>query len=181
MQIFKKIACWSLLFLLATLSILQAQEKNSKDTEKSCQDFVQGFYNWLVKEDHGPINHVIKDKHSAFTPELFQLLKEDTEAQDKAEGEIVGLDFDPFFNSQDPGERYVAGEVKRRDDHYLVDVYGIWSGEKSKTPSVVPELIFHRGRWVFVNFHYGKSDYPENENLISVLQELRKDRQKHDE
>jgi hypothetical protein len=47
-------------------------------------------------------NLAIKTKSSVFSPQLALALKEDSAAQAKAEGEIVGLDFDPFLNSQDP-------------------------------------------------------------------------------
>jgi hypothetical protein len=42
----------------------------------------------------------------------------------------------------------------------------------------VPELAFENGKWVFTNFHYGDSDIPANENLLSVLQQLKKERDK---
>jgi hypothetical protein len=37
----------------------------------------------------------------------------------------------------------------------------------------MPELALKDGQWVFVNFHYGKSDQSEDDNLISTLKRLR--------
>lgn len=51
-------------------------------------------------------------------------------------------------------------------------------GQKNSDPDVVPEHAFENGQWIFTNFHYGKTDIPVNENLVSVLQILKKDRRK---
>jgi hypothetical protein len=59
-----------------------------------------------------------------------------------------------------------------------VEVFGFWNGKKNAKPDVVPELVFEKGRWIFVNFHYDSSGFPENENLVSVLQALKKSREK---
>jgi hypothetical protein len=105
-------------------------------------------------------------------------LKEDLTASKKSREEIVGLDFDPFLNAQDIAERYLVGQITPKGDHYLVEVFGIWGGQKKSNPDVVPELAFENGQWIFMNFHYGKTDIPVNENLLSVLQILKKDRSK---
>ena len=85
-----------------------------------------------------------------------------------------------FLNSQDPGDRYVVGEITRKGDRYWAAVYGIWDGKKNKTPSVVPELMFNHGRWLLLNFHYERSAYPQNENLLSLLKGLREEWRKPD-
>jgi len=144
---------------------------------------VQGFYDWYLKqtlnEKAGPASDLaLKYKSSSFAPELLRRLKEDSAAQAKVSGEIVGLDFDPFLNAQDVGERYVVGKITPKQGSYWAEVYGVWNGKKSQKPDVVPELIFKDRHWLFVNFHYGKSKYPENENLLSILRVLREDRRK---
>lgn len=181
MKISKRIVCWSLFFFLTTSCSLHAQVKSPRDIQRSCRTFVQGFYDWYVRRtlkaearhESGGFDLAIKYRKYAFSRELFRLLKEDSDAQAKnAEGDIVGLDFDPFFNAQDFGERYVVGKITRKGDRFWVDVYGIWSGKKSEKPDVVPEVMFKRGRWLFVNFRYGNGD------LLSTLKELREERQK---
>jgi hypothetical protein len=47
---------------------------------------------------------------SQFESGLLAALKEDVAAQAAAKGEIVGLDFDPFLNTQDPAESYEVGQ-----------------------------------------------------------------------
>jgi FlaG/FlaF family flagellin (archaellin) len=93
----------------------------ARDSQRSCRDFVQRFYDWYVpialKDNAGnPSDRALRYKSHAFSPELLTQLKEDSTAQAKAKGEIVGLDFDPFLNSQHPGERYTAEKVVGKRD-----------------------------------------------------------------
>lgn len=120
----------------------------------------------------------LSEKASSFSPDLLKALQEDLAASKKSPDEIVGLDFDPFLDAQDTAEKYVVGEVHQQGDRYRVDVFGFWEGKKNPKPDVVPELAFQNGNWVFMNFHYRESDIPVNENLLSVLQQLKKDREK---
>ena len=122
-------------------------------------------------------NLALKYKRSVFSPELFRQLIEDSEAQAKAAGDHVGLDFDPLLSSQDPSERFVVGNIARKNDTYLVEVYGMESGKKRE--NVVPELVRKNGRWLFVNFHYPDFEHVPRNNgdLLSLLKNLREERQ----
>jgi hypothetical protein len=166
---------------------LQAQTPTSSLQPEDCGHFVQQFYNWYVAKVNALMKRnglesalevTLREKRSSFSPELVKGLKEDLAASKKSPGEIVGLDFDPFLNTQDIAERYLAGKIIPRGDHYWVEVFGVWNGQKNSNPDVVPELAFENGQWIFTNFHYGKTDIPVNENLLSVLQILKEDRQK---
>lgn len=172
------------LFFLLAASSLFAQGTPPQDARKSCRDFVQAFYDWYVPValKHSrvrPADLALAHKGSAFSPELAQALREDSKAQAKVKGELVGLDFDPFLNSQDPGERYVVGNLTPKGDRYWVEIYSLTSGKKSAKPDVAPELMFKDGRWIFVNFHYGGSEHSKDENLLSTLKTLRANRQRH--
>src|SRR6266851_5844884 len=132
MKTAKSVGHWSVLFVLGASCLLSAQEKKSEpqDAQKSCRVFVQQFYDWYVSETHKENamhswDLALKQKGYAFSPELRRELTEDSEAQAKAVGEIVGLDFDPFLNSQDPSEHFVVGEIRRSNDRYFVEVYGM--------------------------------------------------------
>ena len=180
----KRGMCPSLLFLLAVASSIPAQSKSApspaqspQDPERSCRTFVQGFYTWYVPK-HG-VEDVLKYRRSALSPELYTALKEDLAASAKNPDEVEGLDFDPFLNAQDTAERYVIGKVTAKGATFWVDIYGIWSGKKSDKPDVVAEVACKEGKCLFVNFHYGKTESPENENLLSVLKALKKERAKH--
>jgi hypothetical protein len=148
----------------------------------SCRQFAQSFYDWYVpvwqKTTKEPSSNVaLQRKAAVFEPELLRALKIDAEAQSRAKGEIVGLDFDPFLGSQDPADRYEIREATLQGDKCLVE---IWEASrdsklaKPEKPAVVAELRLDKGRWQFLNFHY-----PEvNADLVSVLEQLRKDRGK---
>jgi hypothetical protein len=87
------------------------------------------------------------------------------------------LDFDPFLCSQDPAQRYLAGKTTRQGGACLVEIRR--SGHVAGRPDVVAELTYGDDRWTFVNFHYGKSAYSEDENLLATLKTLQRDRQTH--
>ena len=177
MRVFNKTGRCNLFLFAATCCSLQGQGGGPADIQKSCGNFGREFYDWYVpqalKENVGPPWDIaLKDKSRAFSPELLRLLRGDSKAQAKVAGEIVFLDFDPFLSSQDPAERYVLGTITSKADRCWVEIHSISSGKKIDKPDVVPELMLKAGRWLFVNFHYGKSEYPENENLLSMLRAL---------
>ena len=76
-----------------------------------------------------------------------------------------------------PLGRYVAGKLTRNGDRFRVKVHCIASGKKDKEPSVEPELVFNKGRWLFVNFRYAEGK--EDNDLMSILKLLREERQKN--
>jgi hypothetical protein len=164
-----------LLFVVADVR----QAAVAAEPAKECGQFVQKFYDWYVAREkaltkansHKDVMEVaMREKRSSFSPELLKASQEDVAAAHKDPGEIVGLDFDPILNSQEEPERYVVGEVHVKGDHYLVDVFDFLEGKKNAKPWVVPELVSKNGQWIFSNFHY------EKENLVSVLEQLKKER-----
>ena len=171
----KKLA-FSLVALLL-VPHLHAQTPSTTDLQKSCGSFVQSFYDWYAPRafKDGP-ETAVRHKSAVFAPDLLSALKRDFAAQQKSPGELVGLDFDPFLNSQDPDGRYQLGSVTVKDAACWADVYGVTSGNKRAKPDVVPELKFQNGQWVFVNFHYGKGRQGEDINLLGTLKQLERDR-----
>lgn len=168
-------------FLMTAIAV--KAEAPSKE-EQSCHEFVQSFYTWYAKlarqeSKESSDSRALKLKKTSFSAELASRLKEDADASAKVSNEIVGLDFDPFLNAQDIGERYTVGKVTKKGRNYLAEVYGSWNGKKSAKPDVTPELSNQGGHWIFENFHYQHTGGPENENLLSVLSTLKKDREKN--
>ena len=174
-----------LLFVIFAVSARPAstQTLRGQEMQQSCRKFVQDFYDWyLTKTLAGKLPSpssalAIDRKPEAFSAELFRYLKEDRNAQDKTPGEIVGLDFDPFLNSQDPSPRFEVVGITRKGATYWVDVYGTQSGKRQE--HVTPELAQQNGHWVFVNFHYGKTEWTDDANLLSILKSLRGEREKN--
>lgn len=151
---------------------------------QSCSKFVRTFYDWYTSysnqhQKERTSDSAIKLKANWFAPALVKQLKEDSAAQDKVSGELVGLDFDPFLSTNgDPYDKYVVGEASTKGGKFFVNVYGSSHNKRSAKPAVVPELALRNGQWVFTNFHYGSTE-PVNENLVSVLKFLAESRKKN--
>lgn len=140
------------------------------------QQHVQGFYTWYVqvavKEHQEPaFVSALKQKKWLFSPELARALNDDAAAQEKAQGVIVGIDWDPFLNSQDPGNEYKVGSVSTKGDLTLVEVFAVHGGKREKTPSVIVEMRKYDGRWMFTNFRRA-----DGGDLLSALEAFRKSR-----
>jgi hypothetical protein len=171
--------------LLGLPDLLQAQTTlNDPDALKSARKFVQDFYSWYVPNALKPINAMdlaLKDRSYVFSPRLFEALKEDSEAQARAR-EIVGLDFDPFLDTQDPAERYQLGRITQKGNTYLVEVFGVYDVRPSDLPEGLPEVIAEvarrNGQWVFTNFLYPPlaKQFPDSANLLALLKGLKEDR-----
>src|SRR5207253_10846874 len=85
----------------------------------SREPLVQGFYDWYAPKAVSTTvgfacDLAIAYRSSDFSPQLVQELREDSAAQANVEGVIAGLDFDPFLDSQDPGERYEVGTIAQK-------------------------------------------------------------------
>lgn len=158
-----------------TRSANRTPARAADDTQESCRRFVQSFYDWFVGKAGTNFEVALREKRSAFSPKLYKALQEDVQAQAKVPGEIVGLDFDPIVNSQDPCERYAAGSVTRNGDSYRVQVFGVCSGKKNAKPDLTAELATKDGQWQFTNFHYTYDSSPSN--LLAILESLRKERE----
>lgn len=170
----------------AVAQVTSAGERSER--ERGCREFVQGFYDWYVARDKldpksrksfRTSDDVLRLKPGLMNRDLLQMLKEDSEAQAKA-NELVGLDFDPFFNSQDPSSDFKVESAIVKEDRCRAVVIGIEQGQKRET--VEPELVEVRGKWVFVNFHYrfdfGNGKPLVDDDLIRILERLREDRKK---
>ena len=153
---------------------MQGQQSVAKPADQSCRRFVQGFYDWYVPrilKSADTYEIVLKNKPGLFSPALIRMLREDLSAAKANSGEIDGLDFDPFLNSQDPSTKFSVTKTKVVGTKCSAEVHGITDGVNNE--EVHPELTFENGAWRFVNFHY-----EQNSDLIAMLKSLRADRQK---
>ena len=172
----RRLAFYAIALTLA-LTSASAQSPTPKPDEASCRTFVQGFYDWYTA--HGTVfERVLKLKQNVFSSDLKQALLADIEAQRKTHDDIVGLDFDPFVNGQDPAPHYRVGKVTMQEGACLAEIHSVPPTDKSSKPVATAELHQEAGAWKFANFHYGNENGPENENLISVLRQLKRDREK---
>jgi hypothetical protein len=162
-------------FLLSlAVAALQAQEAKPEDPVRK---FARDFYRWYVpiafKGNKVPAFGIaIKQRPSSFSPQLLKALRDDAEAQAKAIGEMVGLDFDPFLNSQDPSNHYVIGQIKLKNDGSWVDIHTSKSEKTHAKSSVIAVVNQSGGHWFFTNFRF-----PNDGDILETLQILKQDRQ----
>jgi len=146
---------------------------------------VQQFYAWYMAvqppNNGDQVEYAVKQKPSLFSQELKTKLHADFEAASKSPGELVGLDFDPFLNTQDDPERMVVGNATMKGSDCYVDVFrASKAGKKeSNKPAVIPELAQKNGKWVFVNFHYPADGSSKDYDLLGTLKQLAADRIKY--
>lgn len=180
----RKAKNWLSILAATLLSIFLLAPSAMAQSAQSCKKFVQSFYTWYIPQmtQNVPIpcnERILKEKASYFSPTLLAMLREDQRESAKVTDEIVGLDFDPYINGQETPKRYLAGKASRRGKGYLVEVFDVSEGKKGKDPAVIPELVFSKGKWVFTNFHYYKTSFAANENLISILKIQKEARRKY--
>jgi hypothetical protein len=144
--------------------------------------FVQRFYDWYAPRA-GDIEHpfgfedALNLKPSVFDPPLARALQADADAQKKAR-DIVGLDFDPILNSQDPDSKYRAGKAIRTVKGYRVDVYETdpnYVRQRNGKPAVIVDLAPRGDSWVIVNFEYDDPKFG-HDDVLDILQQLAQDR-----
>ena len=161
------------LYVLSSSAVFAAGPSPS---QSAASDFVQRFYDWYTplahKSGQSPSWIVALSTHGAeFDPRLSRALRKDAEAQQRVPDDIVGLDFDPFLSSQDPKDKYAAGDPTENNGVYLVSVYGVRNGKRAAKPDVVAELKPAKGSFLFTNFRYGTDG-----DLVGTLKLLREQR-----
>ncbi len=155
---------------LASPAIAAAQSAEVQSARKFVKEFYAGYVQRSLSESaKSPMEQELKRAPSRFAPTLLRALQADLLASSKSPDEIVGLDFDPFLNTQESFSHSSVVKVVRKGGSYFAGV----ALDKSNQPSVVAELERHQGNWRFVNFHY-----PDGPDLLSLLRSLSLDRKK---
>lgn len=163
--------------LLAALAAGAEAQRPQQPPNRALPRFVQRFYDWytpraLKTSGHPSWYAALSLRESLFARPLLRALRADSEAQSHAEGEAVGLDFDPLLNSQDPCGRYEVGRTTHRNQTYWVEIHRVCAGRRSSSPTVTAELVLRDRSWVFVNFHYPH----EHTDLLAALRLARRAR-----
>ena len=138
--------------LAVTVSACRASSGAGDATAQSAAQFTQAFYDWYSQHDDR-LEAAVSDRSFAFGPELLTALKADIDAQSKSPDEIVGLDWDPFTDSQDPCDPYKVTGTDHRGDTVRVALTGTCEGYASTSgPDVLAEVRRSPAGWVFVDF-----------------------------
>ena len=151
-------------------------DDGSSAEAQAASAFVQKFYDWytpIALKPGDALAVALRERPADFEPVLYRALKDDEAAQRKSK-DLVGLDFDPILNSQDPGKHYQVGRVEKQGQDYLVEVRDTELTKPQSAADVVAQLEQKDGHWIFVNFRY-----QENGDLISILKQLVEDRRKY--
>lgn len=155
----------------------QAAGAQARAPAAEAERFVREFYAWYTplarRASEGLAwNVVLQSNPTVLAPDLLRALRRDSLAQTRAKGEIDGLDFDPFLNSQDPCERYEVGRATPNGEQYRVEVRAICNGIRSSHPSVVAEVARNSDAWHLVNFLYPAS-HTDLRTVLHVLHPAR--------
>lgn len=163
---------------LAALALLAPAGARAADPAcgTAATAFVQAFYDgylslarrtgttpaWIKALDRRP---------PAFDPPLARALRADAAAQAQVSDDIVGLDFDPFLNAQDPPDRLIAGPAEAAGGACRVPLFAARKAGKASRPVVTTELRAASGGFVFTDFRYGAGG-----DLLRTLEVLRAQR-----
>jgi hypothetical protein len=169
------------IFAATTVAFLGFSRASAREDP---QTFVQHFYDWYAPRAASPhpfgFEDALKLKPAAFAPPLARALQEDADAQAKVHDDIVGIDFDPILNSQDPCTKYRAGKAVPTATGFRVEVYEAKceGGEIRKKPAVVVDLAPGGDSWVITDFEYdfesqGKTSH---QDVLQILQQLAEER-----
>jgi hypothetical protein len=140
---------------------------------ESPREFVEQFYAWYAPRTEASDtaqgwNKALKLMYWDLSPQLAKLLEEDSAAQAKCK-ELIGLDFDPILNTQDPAEQYEVGIIDKRGSHYFAKIHRVDSGRRKEASDVIAEFVRQGGRLFFLNFYDPKGET----GLVSILKSPR--------
>jgi|688.fasta_scaffold76582_4 hypothetical protein len=154
--------------LVALTPPAMAQQQSALDSPGA---FVQRFYNSYVKREAPRWGRTVQIRRGLFEPSLSAALQAEAAAQAKAKGEIVGLDFDPFLGSQDPGEAFTVRRVTDLADGARVEVHDQAFPGK---PMVLVDVVPRGGSWVINNIRYPRT----SSDLRALLNTAKQNRQR---
>ena len=163
------------LLALAAFSCQKPQRPADEpdSTAPSAQAFTQAFYDWYRRNDDR-LETALAQRPELFATTLLTALRSDIEAQAKSPGEIVGIDWDPFTDSQDPCDPYQVAGTSRRGDTILVAIKGMCTDAAPRPgPDVIAQLQRKDSAWVFVDF----ASPGDTLSLLGHLALLRKGRE----
>lgn len=138
--------------------------------------FVRAFYaDYTPRAIDGGLavlDSLLVQRPALFTPELLAALRRDADARRRAEanGQIDGLDGDPFLDAQDPCEAYVVGHAspEAAGVGVLVRVHAVCRGRREAQPAAVLALRPTGTTWQIANVRYQSPA----DDLLTMLRAL---------
>jgi hypothetical protein len=155
--------------MVAALFIAGCANSNPALNAESAQRAVDEFYGWYVpiqKQTPNASMRAIHDRPALFGAEIVTALRADSVASAASPGEVVGLDGDPFLNTQDACDHYASTGVAESRGRYVVQVLGSGGCAAHSTADISVEVTPTKGNLVFTNFIYSPRD---KDNLVALL------------
>lgn len=163
------------------LALVTAPVAKADDASpESARAFVQGFYDWYLGQTLAALKpksgkafdfiDAVRRRPNWFSPELTRLLEEDVAAAKRCRDEVVGLDWDPFLETQDPAPTYMAGKVEKTVNGFRVSVDFHNKGFGGvRNPTAQADVTLVAGHWMFVDFIEEPTDPKLRQGLIATL------------
>jgi hypothetical protein len=160
----------ALLVLILTAPPLRAAEASAPASRAKA--FVASFYAWYQGgKKPQDVAAVLRAKKDALAPELYRALQQDLAAARKVKDEVVGLDFDPFLNTQEETPALAVGDAVADGGTYRVP-----AAEPGGKARVTVEVDCAPAACRIANLHYPEATSPDDENLVALLKLLARDR-----
>jgi len=135
------------------LALCSACPGGQTPATSSAAPALQAFYDaYLPLFERGATRAFLDDTTSILAPSLRQALIADYQASAADSTQIVGLDFDPFLNSQDPCSVYRVGADTSHQEPHLIEVRAICAADTSLAAIAVLERA--RTAWTLVDVRY---------------------------
>lgn len=162
-----------LVLVLCLARITSAQPQATQSAQAIA--FVQSFYDWYLPivsnfKPHEDVSNVaIRRRPELFDSILLRALQNDAAAQAKSPEYLVGLDFDPFVDTNgDPEPHFKA----IRANGSLVTIVGFDEQVSKPLVTLAIEVRCKQDRCVIVNIHYPAHDGIPKSDLLSQLRLL---------
>lgn len=153
------------------LALCSACDGGKGPATSSAAPALQAFYDAYVPLfERGATRAFLNDTTSILAPALRQALIADYQASAADSTQVVGLDFDPFLNSQDPCSVYRVGADTSHQELHLIEVRAICASDTSLAAIAVLERA--GTVWTLVDVRYPG----DTTSLRAILARLAADR-----
>jgi hypothetical protein len=164
-----KLIFWMAAILIAGLPVTSFGQQHAAEASEAAAT-VKAFYAFHFQHDFDFSERGLKLRRKWLAESLYQLLLADRKKSAAAKGEVVGLDGDPFTNSQDPPNSFKVGESKQDDKSASVIVELFWK-DKNKVieqRKIAVKLTKVANAWKIENLISGDS---EDDDLVRLLKQ----------
>ena len=129
---------------------------------------VKAFYAFHFKHNFDYSEKGLKLRRKWLAESLYELLLADRKKAAAAKDEVVGLDGDPFTNSQEPPNSFQIGESKQDDKRASVIVELFWKDRNKVVDQRKIEVRLTKvaNNWKIENLISGDS---EDDDLVRLL------------